>query len=140
MEKQVMLSIVGSKAVGEMEDVVELITEGRYYTEGDAYILEYEESELSGMEGTKTTLRIEKDSVVMKREGAFNSHFEFKNNHFFQGNYQTVAGIVQVGMFPTYLDYKFGEDEGRLDLEYRMELAGVETMNQIFLSFKSIEN
>jgi uncharacterized beta-barrel protein YwiB (DUF1934 family) len=139
MKKKVMLSIVGNRYTDQEDDIVELITEGSYYKDGDAYVLQYQESALSGMEGTTTTLRVQDDTVTMEREGTYNSHFVFKNGHFFLGSYSTPLGDIQVGMFPTHMDFSFGEDSGRLDLEYKLDLSGEETLNQILVSFKSGE-
>jgi uncharacterized beta-barrel protein YwiB (DUF1934 family) len=137
MSKKVILSIAGNRFTQDDDDQVKLITQGSYYMDGLAYVLQYDESELSGMEGTTTTVRIEDGTVIMQRAGTHNSHFVFKNGQFFQGNYKTPFGEVQVGLYPVYLDYLFEEDNGRLDLEYRMELSGVETMNQIQISFNA---
>ena len=46
------------------------MTEGKAYRKGESTYIVYEESEMSGMEGVKTTLRIDRDgSVRMKRFG-----------------------------------------------------------------------
>ena len=136
MENNVILTIVGNKFMDDDEQMVELITQGRYYKKGDAVVLEYEESEISGMEGTVTRMLMENRTVTMKREGRVSSHFVFKNNQYYMGYYNTPAGKLEVGLFPTYVDYKLREDSGHIDLEYRLEVAGIETMNQIFVEYK----
>lgn len=136
MEKEVLLSITGSKYSDDGEDdTVELITEGSYSVEDGKYTLRYKESALSGMEGSTTILTVEDGMVTMQREGTLSSHFVFKNNQFFQGNYSTPAGIVQVGVFPIYVDYRMGEEDGQIDLEYRLDVAGIESYNQINVIF-----
>ena len=39
----------------KQDEVIELITEGKFYKKSDAYYLVYDESEISGMQGTTTT-------------------------------------------------------------------------------------
>ena len=46
------------------EETVEFMTEGKAYKKGDATYLVYEESEMSGLAGVKTTLRIGGDGSV----------------------------------------------------------------------------
>ena len=60
MEKEVVISVKGIQTYeGTAPDAVELVTKGRMAQEGESYTLSYQESELTGLEGTRTTLRIE---------------------------------------------------------------------------------
>ena len=135
--KRVLVSIIGNRMGETDSDCLELITEGSYSHDGDTYILEYEESALSGMEGTKTIISVHGTAISMERIGAYNSHFFFEDGKFFRGSYETPLGVVELGMFPTLLDYRFHEKEGRLDLEYELELDGVQTKNQICVAYKA---
>ena len=135
--KRVLVSITGSRMSETDNDSLELITEGSYSHEGDTYTIEYEESALSGMEGTKTIISVQGPVMSMERIGAYNSHFFFEDGKFFRGSYATPLGNVELGMFPTLLDYRFHDQEGRLDLEYQLELDGVQTKNQIYLAYKA---
>ena len=49
----------------KQDEVIELITEGKFYKKSDAYYLVYDESEISGMQGTTTTLKIKDNQVVL---------------------------------------------------------------------------
>ena len=72
--KDIMLRIVGRQIDRNdevSEETVEFMTEGKAYKKGGATYLVYEESEMSGLAGVKTTLRIGDDgSVRMKRFGS----------------------------------------------------------------------
>ena len=53
---KVLLSISGTQRFGEdAPETTELVTEGELARQGDALVLSYAESELTGMEGTGTT-------------------------------------------------------------------------------------
>jgi len=54
-------------------DVFNFITEGTYYKEGDNYYITYNESYLTGMDGTTTTLKVEPDAVTLIRSGNVSS-------------------------------------------------------------------
>ena len=57
---KVVLTITGSQRFGTDEpEKTSLVTEGTLEREGDILLLSYEESELTGMEGTTTVFRVE---------------------------------------------------------------------------------
>lgn len=56
----------------------ELVTEGRLEQDGNSYTLSYQESELTGLEGTLTTFQVEPDRVTLLRVGEFNSQMVFQ--------------------------------------------------------------
>ena len=80
MKKNVVISLMGVQRYDETPpDVIELVTQGQLHEEEDgALVLTYEESELTGLEGTRTTLRIEGERVVMLREGELNTQMIFE--------------------------------------------------------------
>lgn len=60
MEKDVVISIKGMQNYeGEDSDTIELVTEGRLTRDEGGYTLSYQESELTGLEGTLTTIQVE---------------------------------------------------------------------------------
>ena len=65
--------IISIKGVQRYEnadpDTMELVTAGRLEREGNSYTLSYQESELTGLEGTLTTFQIEPDRVTLLRVG-----------------------------------------------------------------------
>ena len=65
MNKEVLISFKGTQNNGEERDKIELYTEGKFYKKGDHYYISYAESELTGMEGTTTTLKVDKKSNII---------------------------------------------------------------------------
>ena len=133
-QKKVVLSITGAQC--DKDDVLELITEGSYRRDGNTHVIEYEESALSGMEGSKMTITVSGPIMSMSRSGAYESYFVFEDGKFFNTRYKTVRGNVDIGLYPTLLDYCFKENEGRLDLKYQMNLGELHSLNQMSLNFK----
>lgn len=75
MDKSVIISIRGTQTLDDNPpETVELITEGRLIDCGEeGYTLTYQESELTGLEGTLTTFQVEPDCITLLRMGEFNS-------------------------------------------------------------------
>lgn len=71
MENNVIISIQGKQSFeAQDDDTIELVTEGCLEPDGDdGYTLSYQESELTGLEGTLTTFQIERDRVTLLRVG-----------------------------------------------------------------------
>ena len=68
MDKKILLTIKGSHiGVDGEQSSVELITEGRLFEKDGVVYIEYEESEISGKEGTKTLISIDDNAVSMER-------------------------------------------------------------------------
>ena len=66
MKQDVILTIRGRQFYeGQDPDTIELVTEGSLEkTESDAWVITYEESDLTGLRGTKTTFRIQPQRVT----------------------------------------------------------------------------
>ena len=68
MEENVIISIKGSQLYeGQDPDVTELVTAGTLRREQEGYTIAYQETELTGLEGTTTKLRIEGPRVTLLR-------------------------------------------------------------------------
>ena len=80
MNKEVLISFKGTQSNGEERDKIELYTEGKFYKKGGHYYISYAESELTGMEGTTTTLKVDKKSniITMMRFGTNTTHLIFE--------------------------------------------------------------
>ena len=69
MEKDVIISIQGLQHYAGMDsDNIELVTEGKLEDAEGALRLSYQESELTGMEGTVTTFEVKGPQVILTRQ------------------------------------------------------------------------
>ena len=79
---KVVLTITGSQRFGTDEpEKTSLVTEGTLEREGDILLLSYEESELTGMEGTTTVFRVEPARITLQRSGTLESQMVFELGH-----------------------------------------------------------
>ena len=78
-ENNVIISIKGTQSYEQQEDdVIELVTEGRLEREDEGHFtLSYQESEVTGLEGTLTTFQIEPERITLMRLGGVNSEMVF---------------------------------------------------------------
>ena len=85
MKKDVLITIKGTQKVGGESDVIEMMTTGRFYRKNKLYYISYEETEATGYEGCRTTLKVgPNDKVTMTRFGPSRSQLivEQVNNEF----------------------------------------------------------
>jgi len=109
--KDIMLRIVGNQLHGldskSDDDSMEFITEGRFARKGDALYLIYEESELSGVLGYTTSLKITDGKVRMKRYGekdGVHTAIEFEKGGKFTGWYETPFGAIEMEIMTNDID------------------------------------
>ncbi len=125
MEKNVIISIKGKQAYeGVDEDGIELVTKGRLLDCGeDGLSLSYQESELTGMEGTLTTFQVEKTGrITLLRMGQVNSQMVFEEGRRHLSLYQTPVGDLSVGILANRIKNTLCMQGGELEIDYAIEL------------------
>lgn len=130
--KDIMLKIVGRQIFNgtEEEENIEFLTEGRCGRKGEAVYLVYEESELSGMAGCTTSIKIQGERVEMRRYGdAYVSGTEiaFEKGKRFKGYYDTPYGAVEMEVLTDELENGLSQnlDQGSLRIAYQFSLKGL---------------
>jgi len=128
-----MLRIIGNQLHGleskSDDDALEFITEGRFTRKGDALYLIFEESELSGVLGFTTSLKISGGKVRMKRygeEGGIQTAIEFEKGGKFTGWYETPLGAVEMEILTNDIDNRLNpEGTGTLGIDCSVSLKGL---------------
>ena len=121
--KNVIISIKSSQDYNVAEnDEIELMTDGKYQHENGVSILTYMESELTGLEGTRTTIKVERDRVTMTRDGAVTSQMVFVEGekHYFA--YETPYGAVTMGLDTACIHANLGKHGGDIKLRYALNV------------------
>lgn len=138
MEKQILLNIKGVYRPNTGEDsTLELSTEGKLFKDNDVYYIQYEGSEVSGMDGSTTLFSIHDKSVLMERFGKYQAQFFFEKGAKYIGSYLTEQGIIQMGIYSTKVDHFIGETEGSMDITYQMNIGNrYASMNDLSLRYK----
>ena len=123
MEKEVVISIKGmQKYEGALPDVVELVTAGRLSREGESYTLSYQESELTGLGGTLTTILVDGEQVTILRVGEFNSQMVFQEGRRHLSMYNTPYGAMAIGVHTRHLLAELNDQGGDIEVDYAIEV------------------
>ena len=122
MNKDVMITIKSSQRLASGEsDGVELITDGTYNYGADGIRFSYMESELTGLDGTKTMFQIKPDEVVLSRRGSVYSQMVFHPGKTSDFLYRTEYGMLQMGLDTLRLECSLGEHGGSMEIEYYLD-------------------
>ena len=124
MDKSVIISIKGTQTYEDAEpETIELVTEGRLMDCGDeGYTFSYQESKLTGLEGTLTTFQVEPDRITLMRMGMVNSQmvFQLGKRHF--SMYDTPYGALSIGINTRKMRSNLNEDGGEIEINYAIEI------------------
>ena len=135
--KKIMMKIVGRQASDGDTDQMEFVTEGELAERNGALYLIYEESEISGMPGCKTRLKIKGDYISMKRLGTktlpAGTEMEFEPGRVFTGPYDTPYGSFEMEVVTNSVENTLtAEGTGSVHIDYKMSLKGlVESHNTL---------
>ena len=133
MEKEVVISIKGvQKYEGTAPDTMELVTKGRLSREGESYTLSYQESELTGLEGTLTTIQVDGGQVTLLRVGEFNSQLVFQEGRRHLSVYNTPYGAMSVGVHTRHLLAELNDQGGDIEVDYAIEVDHAMAGRNIF--------
>ncbi|MFA5674898.1 MAG: DUF1934 domain-containing protein [Christensenellales bacterium] len=138
--RRIMITIKGTQSEGDNNELIEFVTEGRFCRLSDGYLLEYEESALTGINGCTTKLTLKNDSVILQRSGSIDTHMVFSPGSVFSGFYSTPGGTMNLSVYPLRIESRLGEDDGSLNLEYEMTSGEMFTQNKLSLSFKQMKD
>ncbi len=128
--KEVMIKIKGKQISRENgEDEMEFVTEGKLYRRNGTVYLIYDETELSGIPGCQTRLRLRDGEIQMKRigEGAGSgTEILFEQGKRYTGFYDTPFGAIPLEVLTNRVDSTITEEgSGNIDIEYDISLKGL---------------
>ena len=129
----VLLSIRGEQYFDGVDpDETELMTEGTMtFTEEDI-VLSYEESELTGMEGTTTTFEVKGPRVTLRRSGSVNSQMVFEEGRQHTSLYETPFGELSVDIQTSELRHNLTQRGGLMEIKYSIAVEHTVTGRNCF--------
>jgi uncharacterized beta-barrel protein YwiB (DUF1934 family) len=117
--KDVIISITGTQNfTQDPGEIVELVTDGKYSYKDGSGELTYMESELTGMEGTKTSFIFSPDEVVLSREGTLTSRMIFREGQKNTFLYDTPFGSATMGLDTHRITSSLGPKGGDMEIDY----------------------
>ncbi len=127
MKQTVMLSIEGRQSyAGQEPEVIELVTEGILEQTADGWIISYEESDLTGMQGVTTTFTVEDKKMTLTRTGKLNSQMVFQEGVQHDSLYQMEFGALMLSVCARKIHADITAEGGVIDLSYGIEIEQTE--------------
>ncbi|MDD2955277.1 MAG: DUF1934 domain-containing protein [Oscillospiraceae bacterium] len=139
MKKDVLITIKGIQYQDEEPDTVELTTVGRFYRRDGTYYISYDESEATGFEGSKTTLKVEGEGKVtmLRRGGANSSQLIIEKGARHQCLYDTEYGSLMLGISGSRIVSSLGDDGGELNFKYTLDInASMAVENEVIINVR----
>lgn len=103
---------------------IEFVSEAKYYKKDDIYYIVYEETEITGMKGTKTTIKVSKDVVSLIRFGTISSNMTFEIGVKHASSYGTGFGFLDITTEANEIRTNLTEDGGEVYVDYEVEIDG----------------
>ena len=129
----VMLSIRGEQYFDGIDpDATELMTEGTMTMTENGIELSYEETSLTGMEGTTTRFQIKGPQVILTRSGTVNSQMVFEEGRQHTSLYETPFGELSVDIQTSVLKHNLTERGGLMEIKYSIAVEHTVTGRNCF--------
>ena len=106
------------------EQRIELMTAGRYYRKNDTDYITYDESQLTGLEGTTTLLKVRENHVVLVRMGVIEQRQEFRLGERNSSTYITPYGTMEMSVTTREMTIDFVRGSGLIAITYELEIEG----------------
>ena len=143
MIKDVWISISNRQSDAQAQSEEETLmfdTAGHYYFNDGIGVLSYQESELTGLEGTQTSVMVMPNQVVVDRDGTLAGRMIFKEGCKDSFPYHTPYGQMMMGIDTRRIRHNFNENGGDVEIDYITDLAhAYVTKNKFRISVKEME-
>ena len=135
---QITVYSIITDAVGEVDEMT-LYTEANYRKDTKKSYLMYEETEISGMENTKTLLIYDGEQVQIKRFGKTESLLSIRLGEIVENHYNTPYGMFVMSTKGRRIDW-YLEDQLAIELAYSLDIQGERSEVRIKIDSKKVEN
>lgn len=136
-----MITIEGKQWSGDdVPEAIRLITEGTLFHKENAWFIVYDESEATGMEGTRTTMRVDDDgAVTLLRQGSHGMKLTFHAGTRHITRMETPYGDLDVGIYTSLVENAINRSGGYVHLGYTIDFNQQEPVNtRLNLTIKSL--
>ena len=122
-KKNVWISFHSIHSIDDEEpDSLEFTTDGKYLFHDNIGRLIYQESEVTGLEGTRTSVTVLPDEVVVDRDGLVKSQMVFKEGSKNSFLYSTPYGQATMGVDTRRIRGSLDESGGQIEIDYVVDM------------------
>ncbi|MEG2455831.1 MAG: DUF1934 domain-containing protein [Oscillospiraceae bacterium] len=134
MDKDVIISIKGNQSFEDADpECIELTTLGHLADWGDGgFTLSYQESQLTGLEGTLTTFQVEQNRIILMRIGKVNSQMVFEVGKPHLSLYNTPYGPLSIGISTRRMRSTLGVSGGDISIDYAINIDDTAAGENLF--------
>jgi uncharacterized beta-barrel protein YwiB (DUF1934 family) len=131
MNKNAIISVVSKQAdnIDDDDDTIEVVTPGNFYKLDNSYYAVYEETEISGMKGTTTTLKIDDEKFTLIRTGTTNTEMKFKKYVRDLTLYNTPNGALDLTVDTKELKMNVDKSGGDVFIDYDMIIGNQQILS-----------
>ncbi|SHH51218.1 DUF1934 domain-containing protein [Clostridium grantii] len=126
MKKDAVIKVFSCQTDNE-DEAIEIVTKGEFYKKDDSFFAVYEETKISGMEGTTTILKVKGDEFSLIRKGTTNTKMKFIDKDESISLYNTPYGTLELIICTNKLDIQVNEDGGEVSIDYDLIVDGQKT-------------
>lgn len=139
--KEVVISIHSVHTLDrDEEDSMDFTTDGLYSYDSGIGMLSYFESEVTGLEGTCTSVLVKPDEIVVDRDGSMKSRMVFREGAKNSFAYNTPYGSATLGVDTRRIKQSFNENGGSMEIDYILNMEHVVvTRNRFQLNVTEIK-
>lgn len=123
MKKNALISII-SKQDDDESNKIEVVTPGNFYKKDDFYYAIYDETSITGMEDTTTTLKIGIDKFSLIRMGTTSTKMNFIEKYQDVILYNTPYGTMELQINTKKLNIDVNDEGGNVDVIYNLSVSG----------------
>ena len=122
MMKDVVIYIRSHFGGDDEDNAIDFTTDGLYTYDGDTACLTYLETDVTGMEGTRTSVMVMPDKVVVDRDGSVTSRMIFREGEKNAFLYETPVGSATMHMDTRGVQTRFNEHGGHMEIDYVLDM------------------
>jgi len=141
MMHDAVISITGTQGgdFGAEDSVIEMVTDGKFFYGGGCSFISYMETELTGLEGTETSVEIDSDGVTLHRRGVLTTDMLFREGEKTKLLYDTQFGSATLAIDTRRIRTDFDENGGEMSIDYVVDMDhAVVGRNKLRMSVKRI--
>ena len=132
MKKNGKIKVLMNAKISDGEKI-EVVSPGEFTKTDNGYKIVYEETELSGMEGTVTKILIEDEKVILERQGTTETKMVFISGEPYVCLYNTPYGMLEITISTKILNVNVDDKGGNLEINYDIVVAGQKPSNTSLL-------
>lgn len=131
--KEVRIQINAQQETDGEVDEMEFNTEAEMFQDGEWTCYRYEETEMMGMAGTTTTLKVKEGKIQMIREGELLTQMDFETGKTYRSSYQTTFGELSLQIDTLSLSYSLDPNGyGKVEIAYKLFIDGtLQSVNRL---------